>query len=118
MATIPLIQPSNSASRFGARAEKHSIFSAPTIDINDGSTEQDLLNEKDLEDSHVSTMYLDPSPIKNGTSVKSWTRNNRTIGATFRPSTNEIAVFVAGKKAAEEVNKPRALTFYSRFCME
>ncbi|KAF9997857.1 Nucleoporin nup85 [Modicella reniformis] len=102
MAALPLIQPSNSAARFSASAAKRSIFSAPTVDINDESTEQDLLKEQEMGHSSVLTLHLDPSPIGKGVSVGSWTKNNRTIGATFRPCTNEIAVYVAGKKAAEE----------------
>ncbi|KAI7818859.1 Nup85 nucleoporin-domain-containing protein [Gamsiella multidivaricata] len=102
MAAIPLIQPSSSAARFGASTTKRSIFSTPTVDLHDRITEQDLLNEQDNEEDYVSTMYLIPSPIGKDISVQSWTRNNRTIEAVFRPSTNEIAVFVAGKKAAEE----------------
>ncbi|KAG0331544.1 Nucleoporin nup85 [Podila humilis] len=47
-------------------------------------------------------MYLDPSPIGKGITAETWTQKNRTIMSTFRPNTNEIAVFVAGKKAAEE----------------
>ncbi|KAG0319865.1 Nucleoporin nup85 [Dissophora globulifera] len=102
MAAIPLIQPSSSASRFSASDIRRSIFSTPTVDINDASTEQDLNDEYAGQDE-VPTLYLDPSPIGKGTAAESWTRQNRTIGATFRPSTNELAVFVAGKKAAEEV---------------
>ncbi|KAF9174711.1 Nucleoporin nup85 [Mortierella sp. AD010] len=101
MAAIPLIQPSASALKFGASAPNRAIFSTPTVDIKDESSEQDLLNEGDMDD-YVTAMYLDPSPINKETSVKSWAQSNRTLAATFRPSTNEIAVFVAGKKAAEE----------------
>ncbi|KAF9087361.1 Nucleoporin nup85 [Mortierella sp. AM989] len=101
MAAIPLIQPSASASKFGASAPSRAIFSTPTVDIKDTNSEQDLLNG-DMEDDYVAAMYLDPSPIGKGNSTESWAQTNRTLAATFRPSTNEIAVFVAGKKAAEE----------------
>ncbi|KAF9198989.1 Chitin synthase, class 3 [Haplosporangium sp. Z 27] len=101
MTAIPLIQPSALASKFGASAPNRAIFSKPTIDIKDSSSEQDLLNEGDNEEDYVA-MYLDPSPIKQGTTIESWAQSNKTLAATFRPSTNEIAVFVAGKKAAEE----------------
>ncbi|KAK3828775.1 MAG: Nup85 nucleoporin-domain-containing protein [Benniella sp.] len=102
MAALPLIQPSSSVAKFGASTAKRSIFSAPTVDINDPSTEQDLLKEQDVDDNSILNLHLDPSPIGKGTSVGSWAKSNRTIGATFRPCTNEIAVFVAGKKAAED----------------
>jgi hypothetical protein len=114
MAALPLIQPSSSVAKFGASTAKRSIFSAPTVDINDPSTEQDLLKEQDVDDNSIPNLHLDPSPIGKGTSVGSWAKSNRTIGATFRPCTNEIAVFVAGKKAAEDV----CLQFSLSHCLQ
>ncbi|KAG0244877.1 Nucleoporin nup85 [Mortierella sp. GBA43] len=102
MATLPLIQPSNSTFKFDSSTTKRSIFSAPTVDINDPTED---LTEEDLEDSSIPTLHLDPSPIGKGVTAQAWTQSNRTIRATFRPCTNEIAVFVAGKRAAEDFNK-------------
>ncbi|KAF9952220.1 Nucleoporin nup85 [Mortierella alpina] len=102
MSSIPLIQPSSSLSTFASHTPKRSIFSDPTVDRNDTSIVQDLLNDQDNDDEYISTLHLNPSPISKGITAEQWTASNRTIGSAFRPSTNEIAVFVAGKKAAEE----------------
>ncbi|KAF9438961.1 Chitin synthase, class 3 [Entomortierella beljakovae] len=101
MAAIPLIQPSASALKFGASAPSRTVFSIPTVDIKDASMESDLLEDGSMDD-YATTMHLDPAPIDKGTSTKSWSQMNKTLASTFRPSTNEIAVYVAGKKAAEE----------------
>ncbi|KAI9237570.1 MAG: Nup85 nucleoporin-domain-containing protein [Podila humilis] len=104
MSVIPMIQPSRMAVT-SASSTKRSIFSEPSVNLR--SRDKDLVNmeptlDENLKQDYISTMYLHPSPIAKGTTAESWTRNNRTIRSAFRPSTNEIAVFVAGKKAAEE----------------
>ncbi|KAG0053819.1 Nucleoporin nup85 [Gryganskiella cystojenkinii] len=101
MASIPLIQPSFKSSADGTRSVKRNIFSNPTEDIYGDNVDLDL--DKDGgEGDFVSWVHLDPSPIGKDTTVEKWSKSNRTIQATFRPSTNELAVYVAGKKAAEE----------------
>ncbi|KAG9325016.1 hypothetical protein KVV02_000525 [Mortierella alpina] len=102
MSSIPMIHPSSSLSTFASHTPKRSIFSDPTVDRNAASFEQDLLNDQDNDDEHVPTLHLNPSPISKDTTAQKWTASNRTIASAFRPNTNEIAVFVAGKKAAEE----------------
>jgi len=108
MASLPLIQPSLKASADGSRATKQSIFSNPTEDI---YSDMDLDLDKDgNEGDSVSWVHLDPSPIGKDTTVEKWSQSNRTLQSTFRPSTNELAVYVAGKKAAEQV-RPRSAFF-------
>ncbi|KAF9580921.1 Nucleoporin nup85 [Lunasporangiospora selenospora] len=105
MSGIPLIKPST-GSAFGASTTRRSIFSHPTMDLQGGGGMsngiKDQLLDEDMEADPIPTLYLDPSPIGKGVSVKDWTAKNRTIRSTFRPNTNEVAVYVAGKKGAEE----------------
>jgi hypothetical protein len=109
MASLPLIQPSLKATADGSRATKQSIFSNPTEDI---YSDMDLDLDKDgNEGDSVSWVHLDPSPIGKDTTVEKWSQSNRTLQSTFRPSTNELAVYVAGKKAAEQV-RPRSAFLY------
>ncbi|KAF8945103.1 Nucleoporin nup85 [Haplosporangium gracile] len=99
---IPLIQPSNTALNHNAAATKRSIFSTPTEDLNpDHGLVHDMDRDQNDEE-YVAILHLDPSPIKKGVSADSWAKTNRTLRSTFRPTTNEIAVYVAGRKAAEE----------------
>lgn len=102
---IPLIQPSSTALNTNAAAAKRSIFSAPTVDLNPNPNHGIALDmDRDQNDEeYVAVLHLDPSPIKKGVSTDSWAKTNRTLRSTFRPTTNEIAVYVAGRKAAEEV---------------
>ena len=68
------------------------------------------LDKDGNEGDSVSWVHLDPSPIGKDTTVEKWSQSNRTLQSTFRPSTNELAVYVAGKKAAEQV-RPRSAFF-------
>ncbi|KAG0257227.1 Nucleoporin nup85 [Mortierella polycephala] len=105
MSGIPLIQPSKSSSAFGTNTAtlKRSIFSDPTEDRIDSNSEQEQEQDNDhSDDGYVSVLYLDPSPIGKDISVEEWAKSNRTIRSSFRPSTNEIAVFVAGKRSKLE----------------
>ncbi|KAF9425389.1 Nucleoporin nup85 [Podila epigama] len=103
MSRIPMIQPSRMAVA-SASSSKHSIFSDPSVNLRTRGKDLDNENsfDKDLKQDYISSLFLHPSPIVKDSSVESWTQSNRTIRSAFRPSTNEIAVFVAGKKAAEE----------------
>ncbi|KAF9973873.1 hypothetical protein BGZ73_002865 [Actinomortierella ambigua] len=74
------------------------LFRGPTSLIKDTSTSKKRAREA-ANAENVHTLYLYPSS-KN---VPKWPLPNRTLGTAFRPSTNEVAVYVAGKKAAEEV---------------
>ncbi|KAG0066038.1 Nucleoporin nup85 [Linnemannia elongata] len=99
---IPLIQPSNTALNLNATAAKRSIFSAPTVDLNPTHGMVHDMDRDQNDEEYVAILHLDPSPIKKGVSADSWVKTNRTLRSTFRPTTNEIAVYVAGRKAAEE----------------
>ncbi|KAF9910212.1 Nucleoporin nup85 [Linnemannia zychae] len=99
---IPLIQPSNTALDLDAAASKRSVFSAPTEDLNPGHGMVNQMDQDQNDDEYVAMLHLDPSPIRKGVSASSWAKTNRTLRSTFRPTTNEIAVYVAGRKAAEE----------------
>lgn len=100
---IPLIQPSNTALNLNATAAKRSIFNAPTVDLNPTHGMVHDMDRDQNDEEYVAILHLDPSPIKKGVSADSWVKTNRTLRSTFRPTTNEIAVYVAGRKAAEEV---------------
>jgi hypothetical protein len=100
---IPLIQPSNTTLNTNAATAKRSIFSAPTVDLNPSHGIVHDMDRDQKDEEYVATLHLDPSPIKKGISADSWAKTNRTLRSTFRPTTNEIAVYVAGRKAAEEV---------------
>ncbi|KAG0375496.1 Nucleoporin nup85 [Mortierella sp. AD032] len=99
---IPLIQPSNTALNLDATASKRSIFSAPTVDLNPTHGMIHNMDQDQNDDEYVAILHLDPSPIGKGVLAGSWAKTNRTLRSTFRPTTNEIAVYVAGRKAAEE----------------
>ncbi|KAF9926314.1 Nucleoporin nup85 [Linnemannia zychae] len=110
---IPLIQPSNITPKPDAAASKRTIFSAPTVDLNprSGMNGMDHQMDKDQNDEdYAPVLYLDPSPIGKGASVASWVKTNRTLRSTFRPATNETAVYVVGRKAAEEFPTKQKVT--------
>jgi hypothetical protein len=100
---IPLIQPSNTALDLDAAASKRSLFSTPTEDLNSKHGLAHQMDQDQNDDEYVAMLQLDPSPIGKGVTAYSWAKTNRTLRSTFRPTTNEIAVYVAGRKAAEEV---------------
>jgi len=100
---IPLIQPSTIAPNLDVAASKRSIFSAPTVDLNASIGMVQHMDKDQNDDEYVAMLHLDPSPIAKGVSAEAWAKTNRTLRSTFRPTTNEIAVYVAGRKAAEEV---------------
>ncbi|KAF9102010.1 Nucleoporin nup85 [Mortierella sp. GBA35] len=99
---IPLIQPSATTPNRDAAASKRSIFSAPTVDLNIAHGMVHYMDKNKNDEEYVAELHLDPSPISKGVSAEAWSKTNRTLRATFRPTTNEIAVYVAGRKAAEE----------------
>ncbi|KAF9166768.1 hypothetical protein DFQ26_006982 [Actinomortierella ambigua] len=85
------------------------LFRGPTSLIKEPGTSKKRDREA-ASDESVHTLYLYP-PSKN---VPKWPLPNRTLGTAFRPSTNEVAVYVAGKKAAEEVPERQKMSELER----
>ncbi|KAG0227725.1 Nucleoporin nup85 [Actinomortierella wolfii] len=85
------------------------LFRGPTPLIKELGTTKKQEKTSTGEDK-VHTLYLYPSS-KN---TPKWPVPNRTLGTTFRPSTNEVAVYVAGKKAAEEIPERQKVSEFER----
>lgn len=66
----------------------------------------------DLEPEEISfetpTMYLDDAPVP-GDRVREWSERNRTWRGRLHPNGKEAAVFVAGRRAKEEVRETEGI---------